>query len=139
MTLIRIADRLAVELSLPDIATLVCRGWDSNTKHSACGVNALTHSATAAARLSVCKLFSFSSISKEPLGQFQPNLAQSILGIQVCSNEGPGLFQPGDKYDIAKIHKPYILAQSVLELREFKFVQLKDHALFQGEISKKNM
>ena len=31
-------------------------------------------------RLSVCKLFTFSSSSPEPLGQFQPNLAQSILG-----------------------------------------------------------
>ena len=27
-----------------------------------------------------CKLFTFSSSSPEPLGQFQPNLAQSILG-----------------------------------------------------------
>ena len=42
-------------------------------------------------RPSVCKLFLFSTYSQEPLGQFQPNLAQSILqwvmGIQVCSNE----------------------------------------------------
>ena len=30
--------------------------------------------------LSVCKLFTFSSSSPEPLDQFQPNLAQSILG-----------------------------------------------------------
>ena len=30
--------------------------------------------------LSWCKLFTFSSSSPEPLGQFQPNLAQSILG-----------------------------------------------------------
>ena len=29
---------------------------------------------------SVCNLFTFSSSSPEPLGQFQPNLAQSILG-----------------------------------------------------------
>ena len=29
---------------------------------------------------SVCKLFLFSTSSPEPLGQFQPNLAQSILG-----------------------------------------------------------
>ena len=45
------------------------------------------------------KLFTFSSSSQEPLGQFQPNLAQSILG-----------------------------------WREFKFVQMKGPALFQGEI-----
>ena len=31
-------------------------------------------------RQSVCKLFTFSSSFPEPLGQFQPNLAQSILG-----------------------------------------------------------
>ena len=31
-------------------------------------------------RPSVCKLFTFSSSSPELLGQFQPNLAQSILG-----------------------------------------------------------
>ena len=31
-------------------------------------------------RLSVCKLFTFSSSSQEPLCQFQPNLAQSSLG-----------------------------------------------------------
>ena len=45
------------------------------------------------------KLFIFSSSSPEPLGQFQPNLAQSVLG-----------------------------------LRGFKFVQMKSPALFQGEI-----
>ena len=28
---------------------------------------------------SVCKLFTFSSFSTEPLGQFQPNFAQSFL------------------------------------------------------------
>ena len=50
-------------------------------------------------RPSVCNLFTFSSSSPEPLGQFQPNMAQSIL-----------------------------------EWREFKFVQLKGPALFQGEI-----
>ena len=45
------------------------------------------------------KHFTFSSSSPEPIGQFQPNLAQSILG---C--------------------------------RGFKFIQMKDPALFQGEI-----
>ena len=28
----------------------------------------------------ICKLFTFSSFSPEPLGNFQPNLAQSIIG-----------------------------------------------------------
>ena len=32
--------------------------------------------------LSVCKLFTFSTTSQEPLGQFQLNLAQSILGFR---------------------------------------------------------
>ena len=49
VTLTPIAGRLAVELSLPVFTTYVCRGWDSNTQPSACGVNALTHCATAAA------------------------------------------------------------------------------------------
>ena len=41
-----IAERLAVELSLH---VPVCRGWDSNTKPSACEVNALTQCVQAAA------------------------------------------------------------------------------------------
>ena len=43
MTLAPIAERLAVELSLPVFTTYVCRDWDSNTQLSACGTNALTH------------------------------------------------------------------------------------------------
>ena len=46
--------------------------------------------------LSVCKLFTFSSSSSEPLGQFQPNLAQSILGwrgFKFVQMKGPALFQ----------------------------------------------
>ena len=53
------------------------------------------------------KLFTFSSSSQEPLGQFQPNLAQIILwvkGIQLCSNEGSCPFPRGNNYKIAKIH-----------------------------------
>ena len=71
---------------------------------------------------SVCKLFLFSSSSQKPLGQFQTNLAQSILGwrgfkfvqtwhktsscigIQVCSNEGPCSFPRGENNETAKIH-----------------------------------
>ena len=45
-TLKPIAERVALELSLPLLRTKVCRGWDSNTKPSA-SVNALTHCATA--------------------------------------------------------------------------------------------
>ena len=43
------AKHLAVEQSLPVLTTWVCRGWDSNTQHSACGANALTQHATTAA------------------------------------------------------------------------------------------
>ena len=42
-----IAERLAVELSLPLFTISVCRGWDSNTQPP----NALTHCATAAVHL----------------------------------------------------------------------------------------
>ena len=58
-------------------------------------------------RLSGGKPFTFSSSSPEPLGQFQPNLAQSsrwVKGIQVCSNNWPRPFPRGDNYEIAKIH-----------------------------------
>ena len=57
--------------------------------------------------LSVCKLFTFSSSPQEPLGQFQPNLVQSILGwwgFKVVQMKGPTLFQGGDNNEIAKIH-----------------------------------
>ena len=43
-----IAGLIAVELSLPVFLTKVCCDWDSNTKPSSCGVNALTYCATAA-------------------------------------------------------------------------------------------
>ena len=48
VTLTPIADRLAVELSLPVFTTYVCRRWDSNTQPSACEASTLTHCATAA-------------------------------------------------------------------------------------------
>ena len=48
MTLTPIAERLAVELSLPVFTTKFCRGWDSNTQPFACETNALTHCAIAA-------------------------------------------------------------------------------------------
>ena len=47
VTLIPIAECLAVELSLPVFTTWVCRCWDSDTQPSACGSNTLTHCATA--------------------------------------------------------------------------------------------
>ena len=45
---------------------------------------------------SVCKLFTFSSSSQEPWGQFQLNMAQSILGwrgFKFVKKKGPALFQ----------------------------------------------
>ena len=50
---------------------------------------------------SVCKLFTFSSSSPEPLGEFQPNLAQSILGwrgFKFVQMKGPRSFPRGDNY-----------------------------------------
>ena len=44
-TLTLIAERLALELSLPVFTT--CHGWDSNIEPFACEANALTHCATA--------------------------------------------------------------------------------------------
>ena len=38
-----IAERLAVDLSLPVLTAKVCRAWDSFTHSSACAANALTH------------------------------------------------------------------------------------------------
>ena len=46
--------------------------------------------------LFICKLFTFPSSSPEPLGQFQPNLAQTILGwrgFEFVQMEGSALFQ----------------------------------------------
>ena len=102
-------------------------------------------------RPSVCKLFTFSSSSPEPLVQFQPNLTQSILGwrgFKFVQMKGPALFQGQIitklwKYidEIKKSSSPEPLgqfqpnlAQSILGWRGFKFVQLKGPALFQGEI-----
>ena len=40
--------RVGMELPLPVFTTLVCRGWDSNTKTSVCEANTPTHCTTAA-------------------------------------------------------------------------------------------
>ena len=48
VTLIPIAERLAVALSRPVFTTWICRGLDSNTQPSAYGAKALTHCATVA-------------------------------------------------------------------------------------------
>ena len=57
------------------------------------------------------KLFTFSSSSPEPLGQFQPNLAQSILGwrgFKFVQIKGPSLFQGEIITQIAKIYWSYL-------------------------------
>ena len=55
------------------------------------------------ARPSVCKLFTFSSFSPEPLGQFQEIWHKASLGEgdQVYSNDGPCPFPRGDNNEIA--------------------------------------
>ena len=98
----------------------------------------------------VCKLFRYSSSSPEPLGQFQPNLAQSISGwreFKFVQMKGPSFFQ-GDiitkwRKNIDEIKKSSSpgplsqfqanLAQSILGWRGFNFFQIKVPALFQGE------
>ena len=58
-------------------------------------------------RLSVCKLFTFSSSSPEQLRQFQPNLAQSILrwrGFKILQMKGHALSQSGDNWELIKIN-----------------------------------
>ena len=42
-TLTPVAERLAVELSLPVFTTQFCLDWDSNTQPSCCGANTLTN------------------------------------------------------------------------------------------------
>ena len=67
------------------------------------------------------KLLTFLSFSPEPLGRFQPNLAQSTLevkGIHICSNDDPHLFPRGDNNEIAKFH-----------LRNFKNIPLQNHSV----------
>ena len=104
--------------------------------------------------LSVCKLFTFSSSSPEPLGQFQPNLAQSILGwrgFKFVQMKGRALFQ-GEiitkqwKYidEIKKSSSSEPLgqfqpnvAQSIFGWRGFISVQINGPALFQGKIIRK--
>ena len=54
MTLTPVAERLAVELSLPVWTTWVCRGWEL----SACEANALTDCATAAVKFHLKSEFS---------------------------------------------------------------------------------
>ena len=84
------------------------------------------------------KLFIFSSLSPDPLGQFQTNLAQSILGwrrFKSVQMKGQVLFQieiikkNGEKALVKKFFSPeplgqfqLNLAQSIIGWREFKFV-----------------
>ena len=55
-------------------------------------------------RQSICQLFTFSSSSQEPLGQFRP-MHPLVKGNQIYSNEGPCIFPRGDNYEIAIIHR----------------------------------
>ena len=55
---------------------------------------------------SVCKLFTFSSSSQETTRPISTKLGTKhpwVLGIQVCSNEGPSPFLNGDNKEIGKI------------------------------------
>ena len=90
------------------------------------------------------------SSSPEPLGQFQPNLAQVSLDEEDSSlfKWRAHSFPRGDNYEITKIHYKFEkssspgplgqfqpnLPQSMLGCGRFKFVQMKGSAFFQGEI-----
>ena len=63
-TLTPIAERLAVELSLPVFTSSFCRDWDSNTQPSASEANALAHCATAALTYGLQKI---QSVGHHPL------------------------------------------------------------------------
>ena len=61
--------------------------------------------------LSICKLFTFSTSSPEPLGQFQPNFNKKhpwVEGIQFCSNEGSRPFPRGDNRKKVKLNWKYL-------------------------------
>ena len=93
----------------------------------------------------------FRLLLKKPLGQFQPNLTQSIFGwrgFMFVQMKGPTLFQAEiiAKYlkyidEIKNLFSPEPIAQfqtnfvqSILGWTGFKFVQIKGPTLFQGEI-----
>ena len=89
--------RLAVNLLLPVFTTKVCRDWDSNTQPFACGVNALTHCATAAVilfrdfysngRPVVALATSFALvISLRLIYTFLQKQSSSILNVQTCQH-----------------------------------------------------
>ena len=94
-------------------------------------------------------IVSSSSSSPEPLGHFQPNLAQSILGwrgIKFVQMKGPALFQGEIITKEWKCIEEFErsspeplgqfqpnLAQSICGWRWFKFVQMKGFVNFQGE------
>ena len=61
--------------------------------------------------LFVCKLFTFSTSSPVPLGQFQPNVAQIILewrGFKFVQMKGHALFPRGDNSKNVKFYWKYL-------------------------------
>ena len=91
------------------------------------------------------KLFTFASSSPEPLGQFQPNMAQNKLGYwefnlfkrralsSTYNNKHWNFFYKFFSRNTAPISTK--LGTKHPLVREFKFAQMKDPALFQGEIT----
>ena len=89
VTLAPIAELLAMELSLPVFTstTKVCRGWDSNSKPSTCGANALIHRATAAVEwiLNWCKFYSHLKLPHPPVCE-QNSASQAWFFIKTMDN-----------------------------------------------------
>ena len=82
-----------------------------------------------------CKLLTFYSSSLKPLGQFQPNLTQSILGwsgLIFFSNGGPCPFARVDNKEIAKIYSFDKLEKDSSPEPHANFNQKWHKALFGG-------
>ena len=70
------------------------------------------------------------SSSPEPLGQFQPNLAQLtkhpwVKGIQDCSNEGPHRFPKGENEGPQKYIEEILISSSPEPLGQFQPIWAK--------------
>ena len=88
--------------------------------------------------------------SPEPVGQFQPDLAQSFHGWRVyklVNNEGQHIFPRGDNNEITKIWKSSFieplgqfqanLEKSIPRWRGFQFVQMERPHIFTMEDNNK--
>ena len=86
VTLTPIAERLAVELSLPvfyNLGLVVYCGWDLKTQTSACAANALSHCANAAGLIALKKALNTASILAYPLADDKMILDTDALNYSI--------------------------------------------------------